>query len=196
MQSAPNSHRGRNGRPRRIRVTNCRVVSAETLTSGVDDYVVDRLVEAVPEGQRPPDDRAYVHALLAEHDGAQHAEQEPNANRTDYVRLHRCPPRPDRPACVSSRIARPLSPPYLTILFRVPLPHHLWCVGILSNNLRVELLSGFGRINFRCPTAEHMWNKNTWSRAMLLIDPPFLLGLSALVTSLSALIWSIRRKSG
>ena len=31
---------------------------------------------------------------------------------------------------------------------------------------------------------------------MLLIDPPFLLGLSALVTSLSALIWSIRRKSG
>jgi hypothetical protein len=31
---------------------------------------------------------------------------------------------------------------------------------------------------------------------MLVIDPQFLLGLSALVTSLSALIWSIRRKPG
>ena len=31
---------------------------------------------------------------------------------------------------------------------------------------------------------------------MLIIDPSFLVGLSALVTSISALIWSIRRKSG
>ena len=73
----------------RIRATDCRVVTAETPVTG-QNLAVDRLVEAVPEGQRPPDDRADVHALLAEHDGAQHAEQEPNANRTDYVRLHRC----------------------------------------------------------------------------------------------------------
>lgn len=31
---------------------------------------------------------------------------------------------------------------------------------------------------------------------MLVVDPSFLLGLSALITSVSALIWSIRRKSG
>jgi hypothetical protein len=29
---------------------------------------------------------------------------------------------------------------------------------------------------------------------MLVLDPPALLGLAALITSLSALVWSVRRK--
>lgn len=50
---------------------------------------VDGLVEAVPEGKRPSYDGADVNALLAEQDRTHKPKQKPNANGTDYVRLHR-----------------------------------------------------------------------------------------------------------
>jgi len=39
-----------------------------------------------------------------------------------------------------------------------------------------------------------MWNIDARSRVMMILSPALLIALAALVSSLSALIWSIRRK--
>lgn len=35
---------------------------------------------------------------------------------------------------------------------------------------------------------------SVWSRAMLILDPAMLIALAALVSSLSAFVWAVRRK--
>jgi hypothetical protein len=48
--------------------------------------------------------------------------------------------------------------------------------------------------NFRSPTAEHMWNMALGSRAIIIIDPLLRMGLAALMSAVSTLVWAIRRK--
>ena len=39
-----------------------------------------------------------------------------------------------------------------------------------------------------------MVNIHLWSRLMLVLDPPLLIAIAALISSLSAFIWAVRRK--
>ena len=56
--------------------------------------------------------------------------------------------------------------------------------------------SGMAHSSFSLSYREQMRNK-AWkrSRAMLVVDASTLLGIAAILTSLSALIWSVRRKA-
>jgi len=39
-----------------------------------------------------------------------------------------------------------------------------------------------------------MVNIGLWSRLMVVLDPPLLIAIAALISSLSAFIWAVRRK--